>query len=104
MVWYSLVRFGMVWYGLVWFGMVWYGLVWFGIVRYGLVSSGSKVTVLASLEDIQPHKSEESTLYDATIELAFKNFPKMTPQMLKSVQWFKSYIFGLFRGHTASKK
>ena len=23
--------------------------------------------------------------------------------MLKSIQWLKSYIFGLFRGHTASK-
>ena len=45
----------------------------------------------------------ESTQYDVTIELASKNYPKMTPQMLKSVQWFKSYSFGLFRGHTASK-
>ena len=37
----------------------------------------------------------ESTQYDITIELASKNYSKMTPQMLKSVQWFKSYIFGL---------
>ena len=45
----------------------------------------------------------ESTQYNVSIELASKNYPKMTPQMLKSVQWFKSYSFGLFRGHTASK-
>ena len=36
--------------------------------------------------------------------MASKNYPKMTPQALKSVHLFKSYIFGLFRGHTASKK
>ena len=62
-------------------GEVWYGfdmdLVWFGMVYYGFVT---------------------------TIELASKNYPKKTPQMLKSVQWLKSYIFGLFRGRTASKK
>ena len=28
---------------------------------------------------------------DLTIGLALKNYPKMTPHMLKSVHWFKSY-------------
>ena len=41
---------------------------------------------------------------DLTIGLASKNYPKMTPQTLKSIHWFKSYIFYLFRGHGASKK
>ena len=67
-------------------------------------SSGSKVTILASLEVMEAQQSMDSTQYYVSIELASKNYPKMTPQMLKSVQWFKSYIFGLFRGHTASKK
>ena len=31
-------------------------------------------------------KSAESTQNDVTIEFAYKNYPKMTPQMLKSVQ------------------
>ena len=56
------------------------------------------------LEVIESQQTVESTQFDVTIELALKNYPKKTPQMLKSVQWFKSYIFGLFRGHTASKK
>ena len=67
-------------------------------------SSGSKVTILASLEVMEAQQSMDSTQYYVSIELALKNYPKKTPQMLKSVQWFKSYIFGLFRGHTASKK
>ena len=68
-------------------------------------SSGSKVTFLVSLDAIQPQKGEKNWSFGLLeIDWDLKNYPKMTPQMLKSVQWFKSYIFGLFRGHTASKK
>ena len=35
----------------------------------------------------------ESTQYYVSIELASKNFPKISPHKLKSVQWFKIYVF-----------
>ena len=48
------------------------------------LSIGSKVMERSS--------SMSADVYsDLTIGLALKNYPKMTPHMLKSVHWFKSY-------------
>ena len=48
------------------------------------LSIGSKVIERSSSISVDVYS-------DLTIGLALKNYPKMTPHMLKSVHWFKSY-------------